>query len=78
MEYFIANNLSNNNQFGLIKGPSVNIQIINLLNKWTKHFENNNNKGIDVIYTDFKQAFNKVPHKRLKYKLKQYGISKLL
>ena len=62
MEYFKSNNLLSNNQFGFIKGLSVNIQLINLLDKWTKHLDNNDNKGIDVIYTDFEKAFDKVPH----------------
>ena len=34
---------------------------------------------VDVIYVDFKKAFDKVPHERLVMKLKAYGItSKLL
>jgi len=33
---------------------------------------------MDIIYTDFEKAFDKVPHKRLLSKLKSYGISKEL
>ena len=29
---------------------------------------------LDVIYTDFEKAFDKVPHNRLLAKLKTYGI----
>ena len=77
MEYFKSDNLLSKNQFGFIKSQLVNIQLINLLDTWTKHFDNNDNKSIDVIYTDFEKAVDKVHHKRLIYKLKQYGISNL-
>jgi len=33
---------------------------------------------IDVIYTDFEKAFDKVLHARLVSKLKNYGITKTL
>ena len=40
-----------------------------------KYLDNNDNRGIDVIYINFEKTFDKVPHKRLIYKLKQYGTS---
>ena len=33
--------------------------------------------SIDVINTNFEKTFEKVPHKRLIYRLKQCGISNL-
>ena len=51
MEYFKVNNLQGNNQVGFIKGWPVNMQIINLLDKWTKHLDINNNNDIGVTYT---------------------------
>ena len=50
MEYFKSNNLLSNNEFDFIKSRSVSIQLINLLDKWTKHLDNKDNKGIDVIF----------------------------
>ena len=32
------------------------------------------NEDVDIIYLDFKKAFDKVPHKRLLQKLWGYGI----
>ena len=29
---------------------------------------------VDIIYLDFQNAFDKVPHQRLQLKLKAYGI----
>ena len=73
MDYFNKNNLFSNKQFGFIKGRSTVLQLLTLLDKWTLSLESGGQ--IDVIYTDFEKAFDKVPHKRLISKLKAYGIS---
>ena len=73
MYYFIANNLLSKYQFGFVKGRLTVLQLLNLLDTWTKHL--NKYEAIDVIYTDFQKAFDKVPHKRLIFKLKKYGLS---
>ena len=46
-----------------------------MLDYWT---EKKLEKGgqVDVIYTDFEKAFDKVPHRRLLSKLHSYGIKK--
>ena len=38
---------------------------------WTDEIQKSN--PVDVLYVDFKKAFDKVPHKRLLTKLKAYG-----
>jgi hypothetical protein len=72
MSYLLDNKLLSNKQFGFIKGRSTSIQLLTLLDKWSKHLDNSD--GIDVIYTDFEKAFDKVPHNRLIFKIKKYGI----
>jgi len=38
----------------------------------------NENKSVDVLYTDFEKAFDKVSHKKLLIKLHAYGIRESL
>jgi len=63
-----------NKQFGFIKGRSTSLQLLQIIDKWTKLLENG--CQVDVIYTDLEKAFDKIPHKRLISKLSTYGINK--
>ena len=40
---------------------------------WTKSLDDGND--VDIVYLDFCEAFDCVPHQRVLYKLKAYGIS---
>jgi len=53
-------------------------QLLKILDEWTDYLEGEGQ--IDVIYTDFAKAFDKVPHKRLPviHKLKAYNINENL
>ena len=73
MFYFTRHNILSNNLFGFIPGRSANMQLLNLLDKWTKHLDENN--GTDIIYVDFEKAFDKALYNRLLFKLKQYGLN---
>ena len=70
MEHFTANKLFTNRQFGFLKGRSTVTQLLQILDEWTEALETGGR--IDVIYTDFEKAFDKVPHKRLLSKLRSY------
>ena len=39
MYYFTANNLLSKYQFGFVKGRSTVLQLLNLLDTWTKHLD---------------------------------------
>ena len=69
MYYFTNNDILSKYQFGLTKVRSTVLQLLNLLDSWTKHLDTH--QTIDVVYTDFEKAFNKVPHKSLIFKLKK-------
>ena len=72
MQYVFPNHLLSTKQFGFIEGRSSLIRLIKLLDKWTFYLDNYD--GVDVIYTDYEKAFDKVPHNRLLFKLKKYDI----
>ena len=73
----IMTHLENNNilydlQHGFRKSRSCESQLLQFIQELAK----NNNKNIqtDLIIMNFAKAFDKVPHRRLLYKLKYYGI----
>ena len=76
MDYFLINKLFNEYQYGFIKGRSVVLQLLKIIDDWLVNLENGNQ--IDVIYTDFEKAFDKVPHKRLLMKLTSYRVDEKL
>ncbi len=61
-----------NEQHGFIKGRSCVTHLLEVLETWTKVLDTGG--SIDVIYTDFMKAFDKVPHQRLLQKIAAHGI----
>ena len=37
-------------------------------------YDTDNNKAVDLVYLDFQNAFDKVPHERLMVKVTAHGI----
>ena len=73
VDHMKSNNLFSNKQFGFIGGRSTSLQLLTVLDNWTKILDNGGT--IHAVYIDFMKAFDKVPHRRLIVKLKAYGIS---
>jgi len=73
MEHLESNNILYEMQHGFRSNRSCESQIISLAHQLAQ----NNDKNIqtDLIIMDFAKAFDKVPHKRLIFKLTFYGIS---
>jgi len=72
-EYFLLNGFFGNKQYGFIKGRLTVLQLLKLIDEWTDFLDSGGQ--IDVIYTYFTKAFDKVPHQRLLAKLKSYGLA---
>ena len=72
MHHLQSNNILSDSQHGFRRNRSCESQLIAFVHDLML----NHNNGIqsDIIYTDFAKAFDKVPHQRLLYKLKWYGI----
>ena len=66
------NKLYSKCQHGFRRKKSCISQLLEVMEDFTKFIENK--KNFDVIYLDFKKAFDSVPHERLLLKLKGYGI----
>ena len=67
-----VNNLFSDKQFGFIGGRSTMLQLLKVIDIWTEILDQGG--SLDAIYCDFMKAFDKVPHKRLIHKVKNYGI----
>lgn len=72
MLHMESNNLFSVHQHGFRGGHSCVTQLLEVIELWTKALDNGEN--IDVIYLDFRKAFDTVPFERLIIKLQAYGI----
>ena len=73
VDHMSINTLFSTQQYGFIKGRSTSLQLMNVMDVWTKAIDDG--FSIDTVYLDFMKAFDTVPHRRLLHKLNAYGIS---
>ena len=71
--YLENHELLSRDQHGFRHKRSCTSQFLEVLNEWSISLDESDT--IDVIYLDFKKAFDSVPHQRLLSKLEHYGIS---
>jgi len=75
VEHLHKNNLLSKNQFGFVKHRSTKIQMMLVMDKWTKLLHQGT--AVDIVYLDFTKAFDKVSHSHLLHKLNSVGKIKL-
>ena len=66
--YLDSEGIITNHQHGFVRGRSCLTNLLYVFEDWT--FNLDEVYGVDVIYLDYKKAFDTVPHKRLVNKLK--------
>ena len=71
-KYLEANSILCASQHGFRKNRSCETQLVTTIHDIATHLNSGNQ--VDVLFLDFSKAFDKVPHKRLLYKLNYYGI----
>ena len=72
VNHVIMNKLFSTQQFGFTKGRSTVLQLLHVIDSWTKALDKG--ESVDIVYLHFMKAFDTTPHKRLIGKLKSYGI----
>ena len=73
MDHLHKNNLLSANQFGFVKHRSTKIQMMLVMDEWTKLLDHGT--AVDIIYLDFMKAFDKVSHSHLLHKMESLGIN---
>jgi hypothetical protein len=68
--FLLLNNIITSNQYGFTFGDSAINQLVNISNDFGRALDSG--KGIRVVFCDISKAFDRVWHKGLLFKLKQY------
>jgi len=71
--YLDSEGIITNHQHGFVRGRSCLTNLLHVIEDWTSNLDKE--YGVDVIYLDYKKAFDTVPHKRLVNKLEHLGFA---
>ena len=72
VKYIDKNSALTRHQHGFIQHRSCLTNLLETLESWTEALDEG--YGVDVLFLDYRKAFDSVPHRKLIEKLKQLGI----
>ncbi|MEW8548554.1 MAG: reverse transcriptase family protein [Candidatus Thiodiazotropha sp.] len=72
LDHLESNKLLSDNQHGFTSHRSCLTNLLETLEEITSQLDNG--EGIDIVFLDYRKAFDSVPHRRLIYKLSKYGF----
>ena len=72
LDHMVSNNLLSKKQHGFVPLRNCMTNLLLCMEDWTEFIEDGH--PIDIIYTDFAKAFDRVPHQRQLQKIKHLGI----
>jgi len=75
VEFLEKHNIISNSQHGFMSGKSCLTNLLESLECWTKALDDG--YGLDIIYLDYRMAFDSIQHKRLTEKLKTHRICRV-
>lgn len=75
-DFLLQENVISHQQHRFIKGCSTFTNLLHCVSDWTMDLDNH--RATDIVYLDFSKAFDKVPKKRLLYKIEQLGLPKIV
>ena len=72
ISYLCEHNLISKEQHGFLKNKSTGTNLLSCLQDWQLSIKHR--KIIDIVYLDFKKAFDSLVHSKILVKLSCYGI----
>ena len=76
IRHMSSNALFAKEQHGFLPRKSCITQLLTATEYWSEVLQHGD--SVDVVYFDFRKAFDSVPHQRLLLKLKSYGIVRVV
>jgi len=72
VEHLERSNMFSNSQHGFMAGRSCLTNLLETFENWTTALDEG--YGLDVLFLDYRKAFDTVSHRRLIAKLREYGV----